>query len=127
MRGSGWDNRQQIWVRGFLVLAILGFGLCVAAAHKCSHGHDHDDDHHHHHHHHDHDHHHHHHDLGGIGNNQQRKLLPEEIAEEEDLRMMWDHSNADHEIHHHHGQDLSGFGKNLLTLSPILSLCNGNY
>lgn len=100
-------GRRQIycWVLG--VLAVVGFGLSsAAAAHQCSHGHHHD--------------HHHAHDdevIGLIGEDQGgQALLPEEIAEEEDLKMMWGHDDHDHVFghgHHEHGGDveLSGFGK----------------
>ncbi|KAH6830967.1 ZIP metal ion transporter family [Perilla frutescens var. hirtella] len=97
------DNRRQIYCCLFGVLAVVGFGLSVAAAHQCSHGH-------HHHHHHD-------EDVGLMKNNQgqQQTLLPEEIAEEEDLLRMWGHDDHDHELEHgHHEHDgdveLSGLG-----------------
>lgn len=66
--------------------------------HNCDHSHDH------HHHHHSHEQHHHHHDLG-------RKKLPEELAEEDDLRLEYV-SHHDHDHDHHHGGDseLSGVG-----------------
>ncbi|KAL9224463.1 hypothetical protein vseg_000492 [Gypsophila vaccaria] len=68
-----------------------------APPHSCSHGHNHHHDHHHHHHdhHHDHDDHH-----GTLNEPPKRKLLPEELAEEEDLKLLGFGSGHDH---HHHG------------------------
>lgn len=82
-------KRRQIPLFFCGVLLVAGFGFSVTAAHQCSHGH-----------------HHHHHDsrdenVGAVKNDKQqhpqRLLLPEEIAEEEDLKIMW----AAHD--HHHG------------------------
>lgn len=104
-------KRRRICSCFLTVLLVVGFGLSVAAA-QCSHGHDHDHDHHHHHHGH-------YEDVGLIKKNlRQKVLLPEEIAEEEDLKMMWDHDDHDHDFEHgHHGHkhdghvELSGLGK----------------
>ncbi|CAA0814761.1 IAA-alanine resistance protein 1 [Striga hermonthica] len=103
-------KHSQICSHLFGVLVIVGFLFCAAAGNQCSHGHD---GHHHNHHHHDvHD-----EDLGSIKKNErQRSLLPEEIAEEEDLKMMW--AQDDNHVHdfghghngHKHDVDLSGLG-----------------
>ena len=82
------------------MLGVLA--VAAAAAHQCSH--------HHHHHVHDDDH------VGLIEKNQGRQsLLPEEIAEEEDLKMMWGHDDDHHDCghgHHEHDGDveLAGLG-----------------
>lgn len=96
------DNRRQIYYCVFAVLAVVGFGFSVAAAHQCSHGH------HHHHHVHDDE------DVGLMKKNQgQQTLLPEEMAEEEDLKMMWGHHDHDHDHNFDHDGhvELSGLGK----------------
>ncbi|PIN05830.1 putative zinc transporter [Handroanthus impetiginosus] len=87
----------------------MGFGFSLAAAHQCNHGHGHHDKHHHH----VHD-----EDVGLIKKNQRELvLLPEEIAEEEDLKMMWAHDYHDHAFelghrgHKHDGpEELSALG-----------------
>lgn len=96
-------QQQQIYSYFFGILMVVGFGLSVAAAHQCSHGHDHA-----HHSPHVHD-----ADVGSIKKNQgQRVLLPEEIAEEEDLKMMWANDDHGHEFEHGHKHvELSGLGK----------------
>ncbi|KAL2233233.1 UNVERIFIED_CONTAM: hypothetical protein Sindi_1503300, partial [Sesamum indicum] len=87
------DKRRQICSYGFGVLVVVGFGFFVAAAHQCSHGH--------HHHHHDHLH---DEDAGLIKEmKRQQVLLPEEMAEEEDLKMMWSHDDHDHDFELVHG------------------------
>ncbi|KAK6146650.1 hypothetical protein DH2020_020519 [Rehmannia glutinosa] len=104
------DKRRQIYSYFVGVLVVVGFVFSVAAAHQCNHGHD---DHHHHHHHSLHD-----EDVGLIEKNQrQQVLLPEEIAEEEDLKMMWANDDHVHDFEHgHHGHkhdsgvELSGLG-----------------
>ncbi|XVF85538.1 hypothetical protein PTKIN_Ptkin17bG0125400 [Pterospermum kingtungense] len=106
--------------KAWIVLAVLlvsvsldlcfgsGFGMSPAHGdhahhHHCDHGH-----HDHHHHHHGHDHHQHRH----VETVKKDMLLPEELAEEEDMKMYGfgpygdDH---DHEHDHHH-QHLSGLG-----------------
>ncbi|XP_073130046.1 IAA-alanine resistance protein 1 [Henckelia pumila] len=84
--------RPQISIFLLLVVVGFGFGFSVTAAHQCSHGH-----------HHHHDHHAHDENVGAVKNDkeqhQQRLLLPEEIAEEEDLKIMW----AAHDHNHDHG------------------------
>lgn len=101
--GAVSDKQRQIYFCFFGILVVVGFGFSVAAAHQCSHGHDHA--------HHVHD-----DDVGPMKKNQgQRVLLPEEIAEEEDLKMMWANDDHGHEFehgHHHDGHvELSGIGK----------------
>ncbi|KAL7149629.1 hypothetical protein ABFS83_05G054100 [Erythranthe nasuta] len=114
----------------FGVLLAVGFGFSVAAPHQCSgHGHDHQ-----HHHHHDHDHHRHvdDEDVGLIEKNDQRRpmLLPEEIAEEEDLKMMSaidDHRHGFDHVHNHHSHvELSGLGLwiNAMGCSLLVSLAS---
>ncbi|KAL0446674.1 UNVERIFIED_CONTAM: IAA-alanine resistance protein 1 [Sesamum latifolium] len=100
------DKRRQICSYVFGVLVVVGFGFFVAAAHQCSHGH---------HHHHNHDHLH-DEDVGLVKEmKRQQVLLPEEMAEEEDLKMMWAHDDHDHDFelvdggHKHGGHvELSG-------------------
>lgn len=78
----------------------------IADNHVCDHGHDH-----HHHHHHGH-----HHDAAETKTGSRRKL-PEEIAEEEDLKMFGfgfqhshDHDHDHHHVHEHGALKLSGVG-----------------
>ncbi|XP_057777696.1 IAA-alanine resistance protein 1 [Salvia miltiorrhiza] len=114
-------SRRQIYYCMFGVLAVVGFGLSAAAAHQCSHDH-----HHHDHHVHDDE------DIGLLKKNQgQQALLPEEIAEEEDLKMMWGHDDDHHEFghgHHEHDGDLelSGLGLwiNAMGCSLLVSLAS---
>lgn len=90
-----------------------GFSSPAPQVHSCGdHDHDHDHDHDEGHHHH-HDHGHHHEEKGG------NLKLPEELAEEEDLKLygFGTQYGHDHDHHHHHhvdgqsGQsDLSGLG-----------------
>ncbi|KAK6146652.1 hypothetical protein DH2020_020521 [Rehmannia glutinosa] len=96
------DKQRQIYSNFVGVLVVVGFVFSVAAAHQCNHGHD---DHHHHHHHSLHD-----EDVGLIKKNQrQQVLLPEEIAEEEDLKMMWANDDHVHDFEHgHHGHKHDG-------------------
>ncbi|KAL7110900.1 hypothetical protein ACP275_05G054800 [Erythranthe tilingii] len=111
----------------FGVLLAVGFGFSVAAPHQCSgHGH----------HHHDHDHRHvDDEDVGLIEKNDQRRpmLLPEEIAEEEDLKMMsaidghrhgFDHVHHGH--NHHSHVELSGLGLWIIAMgcSLLVSLAS---
>lgn len=112
----------------FAVLVVCGFG--VTGAHEELHGHAPHDHHHHggcrHGHHH---HHHHNHEGEGVyqhgrhgdvdGGVMKRKLLPEELAEEEDLKL-YGFGGGDHQHHHHHNDrdyhgaagdgELSGLG-----------------
>ncbi|KAL3502129.1 hypothetical protein ACH5RR_036578 [Cinchona calisaya] len=109
---------------GVIFAGFVIFGFGVTAALEGFHGH------HHHHHHHDagcsHGHHHHH---DGVGEEvhrhgrhgdveddgvMKRKLLPEELAEEEDLKLYGygggDHHHHDHH-HHHDGASAAGDGE----------------
>ncbi|XP_002521911.2 IAA-alanine resistance protein 1 [Ricinus communis] len=70
----------------FIDLCFASTGQCISPAHHDSHGHDH-----HHHHHHDHDH----------DNHRIESKLPEELAEEEDMKL-YGFSNYHH---HHHDHD----------------------
>ncbi|KAL1568678.1 IAA-alanine resistance protein 1 [Salvia divinorum] len=110
-------SRRQIYYCMLGVLAVVGFGLSAAAAHQCSH------EHHHHHHVHDADH------VGLIEKNQGRQtLLPEEIAEEEDLKMMWGHHHDFGYGHHEHdgNVELAGLGLwiNAMGCSLLVSLAS---
>ncbi|XP_047976725.1 IAA-alanine resistance protein 1-like, partial [Salvia hispanica] len=106
-------TRRQIY---YCMLGVLA--VAAAAAHQCSH--------HHHHHVHDDDH------VGLIEKNQGRQsLLPEEIAEEEDLKMMWGHDDDHHDCghgHHEHDGDveLAGLGLwiNAMGCSLLVSLAS---
>ena len=99
-------KRKRILLVLFLLLVFcsdLCFGneFCASPVHQHSHGH------HHHDHHHDcahgHNHlHHHGHDPGVI-----ESKLPEELAEEEDMKL-YGFGNHDHD--HHRGLELSGLG-----------------
>ncbi|KAJ8427343.1 hypothetical protein Cgig2_016498 [Carnegiea gigantea] len=100
----------------FCICSDLGLGhQSPASHHSCSH------DHHHHHHHddssvshhdHNHDHHHSHDEAKG---KTKKKMLPEELAEEEDLKLYGFGSGSDHHDDHDHdpshgGSQLSGVG-----------------
>lgn len=104
------------WVfSNLLVLLVLAFGICLDLSsglgfseshghHHCSHGHNHRD------HHHDH-HHHHHHTKESL----LESKLPEELAEEEDMRLYGfgfvDHDHDHDHKHEHFGvSELSGLG-----------------
>lgn len=78
------------------VFLTLGFNLELSLGHQCQHSHDNDEHHYHEHHHHDHD--------------LSVKKLPEELAEEEDLRLGFvsDHHHHDHD--YGNGSDLTGVG-----------------
>lgn len=109
--------KTQIFVFSVLDLILLsGFCFDLGFATGTTPSHDH---HHHHHcdHSHDHHHHHHHHDhnLGGHQHMDKKMLLPEELAEEEDMRLYGFgpyYHDHDHDQDHHVG-DLQhvGFGK----------------
>ncbi|XP_071706985.1 IAA-alanine resistance protein 1-like [Rutidosis leptorrhynchoides] len=91
----GYHCKIQICSLLLILIYLLGFNLELSLGlHQCQHSHDHNHEHHHHHHH-DHD-----HDLSV-------KKLPEELAEEEDLRMefMSHLHHHDHDHHHHHDHD----------------------
>ncbi|XP_042019509.1 IAA-alanine resistance protein 1-like [Salvia splendens] len=110
-------SRRQIYCCMLGVLAVAGFRLSAAAAHQCSHHHHHvpDDDH-----------------VGLIEKNQGRQsLLPEEIAEEEDLKMMWGHDDDHHYCghgHHEHDSDVElvglGLWINAMGCSLLVSLAS---
>ena len=103
----------------WVLVLICGFCLDLSFGHQCEHHESsvvHEVSHQHHHHHGcDHEHHgnEHEHVENGLG----VKKLPEELAEEEDLRMEF-MSHHDHH-HHDHGSDLSGVGN----VACILILC----
>ncbi|KAL7000740.1 IAA-alanine resistance protein 1 [Sarracenia purpurea var. burkii] len=119
---------SQIWSLFVLIVGIWGVGLgsnpsfghedhhsgsCSLAVHE-AHPH-HDCDHHGHDHHHEDHHHHHHHHHHQEERMVKQKKLPEELAEEEDLKLYGfgsHHSHeTDHDHHHHHGaSQLSGVG-----------------
>uniref|UniRef100_A0A6M2ESU6 IAA-alanine resistance protein 1 n=1 Tax=Populus davidiana TaxID=266767 RepID=A0A6M2ESU6_9ROSI len=98
-------KRKRILLALFLLLVScsdLCFGneFCASPVHQHSHGH---------HHHHDcahgHQHHHHHeHNPGVI-----ESKLPEELAEEEDMKL-YGFGDQDQDHHHHRGLELSGLG-----------------
>ncbi|XP_076945675.1 IAA-alanine resistance protein 1-like [Bidens hawaiensis] len=95
------------WICWVLIILVLGCGFCLELSlghelgHKCNH------EHHHHHHHHYHDH-------GDLGV-KKKNMLPEELAEEEDLKMEFmshhEHGHG-HDYYYHGGGDseLSGIG-----------------
>ncbi|KAJ6988299.1 IAA-alanine resistance protein 1 [Populus alba x Populus x berolinensis] len=100
-------KRKRILLALFLLLVScsdLCFGneFCASPVHQHSHGH---------HHHHDcaHGHHHHHH---GHNPGVIESKLPEELAEEEDMKLYgFGNHDHDHDHHHHHrGLELSGLG-----------------
>ncbi|KAL2484994.1 IAA-alanine resistance protein 1 [Abeliophyllum distichum] len=106
--GSVSNKQQQIYNCFkiiFSVVVVVGFS--VTSAHQCNHHNDHD---------------HVHHDDGDVGvvKKQQQQLLPEELAEEEDLKLYGFglHHNHDHEHEYGHGREhkhgdfveLSGLG-----------------
>lgn len=103
----------KIQIYSLLLILVMTVNLETSFGQQCRHSsppavheshvhHDHcDHSHDHHHHHHDHD-----HELGV-------KKLPEELAEEEDLRLAYmSHHDHDHRHDHYHGgdSDLSGIG-----------------
>lgn len=120
---GGVSNKQQRIYNCFRM--VFGFvvvvGFSVAAAHQCNHHHDHLDDHNHHH---DHV----HHDGFGVGvvKSQQQLLLPEELAETEDLKLYGFglHHSHNHEREHKHGDivELSGLGKHFPFLAWFIFL-----
>ncbi|OIT21355.1 PREDICTED: IAA-alanine resistance protein 1 [Nicotiana attenuata] len=100
-------------------LGLVIFGSSLSAeAHQCNHGHGHDHDHQ--------GHHHHHHGMSEV---KQRKL-PEELAEEEDLKLLGFGSHDDVDVHHHHNghgaKDLTGLGLwvNAMGCSLLVSLAS---
>ncbi|KAK7260556.1 hypothetical protein RIF29_26705 [Crotalaria pallida] len=118
-----------------LLLALILFGFCLNLGFTHSHSHDHDHGHGHHQcgghgHGHVHGHHHHHHDV------KERTLLPEELAEEEDMKLYgfgFPDDYDDHDHHHHHGNhhysgaaELTGLGLwlNALGCSFLVSMAS---
>lgn len=115
-----------------LVLALVldsnldlgsGGGFCATPVNGKDHGHDHQCDHGHHHHDHDHQH------------KEKKMLLPEELAEEEDMKLYGfgpyygrDHDHDHGHSHHHHDRDsqLSGLALwvNALGCSLLVSLAS---
>ncbi|KAH9794346.1 IAA-alanine resistance protein 1 [Citrus sinensis] len=113
-----------------LVLALVlvsnldlgsGGGFCATPVHGKDHGHDHQCDHGHHHHDHDHQH------------KEKKMLLPEELAEEEDMKLYgfgpyYGHDHDHGHSHHHHDSDsqLSGLALwvNALGCSLLVSLAS---
>ncbi|KAH9602950.1 hypothetical protein KSS87_001692 [Heliosperma pusillum] len=105
----------------YLILVLLLFASSLldlsighqspAPSHSCSHGH------HHHHHHHDH-----HHDDIIDESMTKKKLLPEELAEEEDLKLFGFGFGSDH--HHHHDHDHHHTGSQSQSL--LSGVANGN-
>ncbi|XP_044480587.1 IAA-alanine resistance protein 1-like isoform X2 [Mangifera indica] len=97
--------KTQIFVFSVLDLILLsGFCFDLGFATGTTPSHDH---HHHHHHHHHHD-----HNLGGHQHTDKKMLLPEELAEEEDMRLYGFgpyHHDHDHDQDHHVG-DLQHVG-----------------
>lgn len=90
-----------------ILFAFCALNLCFAhytpavhdgdAHHHCDHGHDHHHSHHHGHHH------------GEFHSFAERRKLPEELAEEEDLKLLEFGSQHDHD-HHHGATELSVIG-----------------
>ncbi|XP_009784524.1 IAA-alanine resistance protein 1 [Nicotiana sylvestris] len=104
-------------------LGLVIFGSSLSAeAHQCNHGHGHDHDH-------DHQGHHHHHHHHGVSEVKQRKL-PEELAEEEDLKLLGFGFHDDVDVHHHHNgdgaKDITGLGLwvNAMGCSLLVSLAS---
>ncbi|CAI0409725.1 unnamed protein product [Linum tenue] len=117
---------------GFCADLCFGDGLCTSPVL------DHSDDHYHHNHHHHHDdgdqcgghhhHHHHHHHDHGHGESMEYKL-PEELAEEEDMKLYGFgnyHAHDEHDHHHDSHSKLSGIGLwiNALGCSLLVSLAS---
>ncbi|CAI9761931.1 unnamed protein product [Fraxinus pennsylvanica] len=120
------SNKQQRIYNCFRIVfsVIVVVGFSVTAAHQCNHHHDHHLDHNHHH---DHV----HHDGGDVGVvKKQQQLLPEELAEEEDLELYGFglHHNHNHEREHKHSDivELSGLGLwfNAMGCSLLVSLAS---
>ncbi|XP_024988123.1 IAA-alanine resistance protein 1 isoform X2 [Cynara cardunculus var. scolymus] len=101
--------KKQIYSLLLILVLTVGFNFEASFGHQCqhssapavheSHVHHHNCDHSHGHHHHHHD-----HDLG-------MKKLPEELAEEEDLRLEYvSHHDHDHDHYHGGGSELTSVG-----------------
>lgn len=83
-----------VLVTGSVSTFCLGHQSPASEVHRCSHGHSH-----------------HHDDHGYHSHDELERKLPEELAEEEDLKLYG--FGSDHDHHHHHtseGQELSGAG-----------------
>lgn len=95
---------------GLFLDLCVGSGLCASMSHE-SHGHHHHCDHGHGHHRHkpDHYHHHHYHEHDN-GKELTERKLPEELAEEEDMRLYGFGPYDDHGHDHDHDSQLSGLG-----------------
>ncbi|WRX13202.1 Zinc/iron permease - like 4 [Theobroma cacao] len=111
----------KTWIFLAVLLVLVSLDLCFASGsgmspangdhghhHHCDHGHGHGHDHHHHH---DHDHHQHHHVVEEKKKKKMMVMLPEELAEEEDMKL---YGFGPYRDDHDH-QVLSGFG----CLGPI--------
>ncbi|CAI9779151.1 unnamed protein product [Fraxinus pennsylvanica] len=119
--GSVSNKQQQIYHCFRIVFSVVVVvGFTVTAAHQCNH---------HHHHHPDHV----HQDNGDVGVfKKQQQLLPEELAEEEDLKLygygLHLHHNHGYETEHKHGDvvELSGLGLwlNAMGCSLLVSLAS---
>lgn len=124
MMGVGNEETGIIGVVVLLISVLMVSGLAVTAAHGDSCGHA-LDDHSHHHHQHQHQHHqcggHDHHHVGHVGLEKQKvteRMLPEELAEEEDLKLYGlgdEHQHHRYDHYHDHGAavdaELTGIGK----------------
>lgn len=109
-------KKKQILLVVALVLDLgLGSGFCATPVYGKDHGHDHQCDHGHHHHDHQ--------------QKEKKMLLPEELAEEEDMRLygFGPYYGHDHDHHHHDGDSqLSGLALwvNALGCSLLVSLAS---
>ncbi|EOY01278.1 ZIP metal ion transporter family isoform 4 [Theobroma cacao] len=122
----------KTWIFLAVLLVLVSLDLCFASGsgmspangdhghhHHCDHGHGHGHDHHHHH---DHDHHQHHHVVEEKKKKKMMVMLPEELAEEEDMKL---YGFGPYRDDHDH-QVLSGFGLWLRALgcSLLVSLAS---
>ncbi|GMJ09633.1 IAA-ALANINE RESISTANT 1 [Hibiscus trionum] len=117
----------------FLVVILVSLDLCFGSGsgmspahgdhghhHHCDHGHGHD-----HHHKHDHGNHRHHH----LEEERKKMMLPEELAEEEDMKLYGfgpyrdDHDHHDHDHDHHELSDI-GLWSRALGCSLLVSLAS---
>ncbi|KAK6242444.1 hypothetical protein SCA6_007833 [Theobroma cacao] len=107
----------KTWIFLAVLLVLVSLDLCFASGsgmspangdhghhHHCDHGHGHGHDHHHHH---DHDHHQHHHVVEEKKKKKMMVMLPEELAEEEDMKL---YGFGPYRDDHDH-QVLSGFAR----------------
>ncbi|XP_017971096.1 PREDICTED: IAA-alanine resistance protein 1 isoform X1 [Theobroma cacao] len=124
----------KTWIFLAVLLVLVSLDLCFASGsgmspangdhghhHHCDHGHGHGHGHDHHHHH-DHDHHQHHHVVEEKKKKKMMVMLPEELAEEEDMKL---YGFGPYRDDHDH-QVLSGFGLWLRALgcSLLVSLAS---